>query len=169
MHSFKVSIRFLNRAWHVKMLTNEFWKCVFDKSKAFGALLTNLSKPLDCLCHDLFITKLYAYSLDISFLNLLRIIYQTISKKLRWGLFLFLEKCFIWSTRGVYHWCTFGQYFHMCNMFLILSIVYFTGYTDYDTPFGGRKQYKKSNMIFGGSEEKHMIWFSNYQMKLNPD
>ena len=44
----------------------EFWENATDKNKAFGALLTNLSKAFDCLCHNLLIAKLHAYGLDIS-------------------------------------------------------------------------------------------------------
>ena len=47
-------------------------KGVTDNHKAFGALLTDLSKAFDCLSHDLLIAKLHAYGLDIDSLNLLR-------------------------------------------------------------------------------------------------
>ena len=39
----------------------EKWKNSFDKGKIFGALLTNLSKIVDCLKHKLLIVKLNAY------------------------------------------------------------------------------------------------------------
>ena len=42
------------------------------KAKAFGALLTDLSKAFSCLCHDFLITKLHTYGFDISSLNLLQ-------------------------------------------------------------------------------------------------
>ena len=50
----------------------EFFKDVNNKNKAFRALLTNLLKVFDCLCHDLLIAKLHAYDIDMPFLNLLR-------------------------------------------------------------------------------------------------
>ena len=50
----------------------ETWKETTDNSKAFGALLTDLSKAFDCLSHDLFIAKLHAYGLDLASLKILQ-------------------------------------------------------------------------------------------------
>ena len=50
----------------------EIWKEATDNNKAFGALLTDLSKAFDCLSHDLLIAKLHAYGLDIDSLNILQ-------------------------------------------------------------------------------------------------
>ena len=48
----------------------EIWKEATDNNKAFGALLTDLSKAFDCLSHDLLIAKLHAYGIDIGSLNI---------------------------------------------------------------------------------------------------
>ena len=40
------------------------WKKAIDNNKVFGALLTDLSKAFDCICHDLLVAKLNAYSLS---------------------------------------------------------------------------------------------------------
>ena len=50
----------------------EIWKGATDNNKAFGALLTDLSKAFDCLSHDLLIAKLHAYGIDIDSLNILQ-------------------------------------------------------------------------------------------------
>ena len=50
----------------------EIWKRATDNKKAFGALLTELSKAIDCLCHDLLTAKLHAYDLDKDSLNILQ-------------------------------------------------------------------------------------------------
>ena len=48
-------------AQHCLLALIEKWKQSVDHGKVFGALLTNLSKPFDCLPHSLFIVKLKAY------------------------------------------------------------------------------------------------------------
>ena len=41
------------------------WKKVVDNNKVFGALLTDVSKAFDCICHDLLVAKLNAYDLSL--------------------------------------------------------------------------------------------------------
>ena len=57
---------------HSLLLILEIWKGATDNNKAFGVLLTNLSKAFDCSNHDSLIAKLHAYGLDIDLLNILQ-------------------------------------------------------------------------------------------------
>lgn len=43
---------------------NEKMKEAFDKSKACAAFLTDFTKTLECLKHDLLIVKLHAFGFD---------------------------------------------------------------------------------------------------------
>ena len=49
----------------------EKWKNAVDKGKIFGALLTDLSKALACLNHELLIAKLNAYAFILPALKLI--------------------------------------------------------------------------------------------------
>ena len=45
-----------------------------DKNKAFGALMTDLSKAFDCLSDNLMIAKLHPCGIDLSFLKFLQVL-----------------------------------------------------------------------------------------------
>ena len=56
----------------------EKWKRSVDSSKMLGALLTGLSKPFDCLDHELLIAKLNAYGFS---LTALKLVHNYLSKR----------------------------------------------------------------------------------------
>ena len=48
------------------------WKKAVDNNKVFGAILTDLSKAFDCICHDLLAAKLHAYGLSLPALKMIQ-------------------------------------------------------------------------------------------------
>ena len=60
-------------AKHCLLLMKDKWKKTVDKNKAFGALLTDISKAFDCVCHNLLVAKLHAYGLPLPALKWLRL------------------------------------------------------------------------------------------------
>ena len=53
-------------AEHCLVSLLEKWKSAIDNKNSFGALLTDLSKALDCFSHDLLIAKLKVYGFNMS-------------------------------------------------------------------------------------------------------
>ena len=56
---------------HCLLVMLETWKRSLDKDKVFGVFLTDLSKALDCLNHELLTAKLNAYSFSLPALRLI--------------------------------------------------------------------------------------------------
>ena len=48
------------------------WRKAVGNNKAFGALLTDLWKAFDCICHDLLITELHTYGLSLPALKMIQ-------------------------------------------------------------------------------------------------
>ena len=48
------------------------WKKAVDNNKVFGALLADLSKSFDCICHELLVAKLNAYGLSFPALKMIQ-------------------------------------------------------------------------------------------------
>ena len=61
-----VNLRRVLGAEHCLVSLLEKWKSAIDNKNSFGALLTDLSKALDCFSHDLLIAKLKVYGFNMS-------------------------------------------------------------------------------------------------------
>ena len=59
------------------------WKNTVDDNEAFGAVLTDLSKALDCVCHDLLIAKLNAYGLSLPALKLIKAAFKRENREVK--------------------------------------------------------------------------------------
>ena len=57
----------------------------------------------------------------------------------------------------------------MCDIFLILKTVYFTGYADDNTPLVVADNMNDIIRSLGEVGENIITWFFKYPMKLNPD
>ena len=60
------------RFQHCFLLITGKWKVCLDQGKSFGSFLSDLSKSFDSLPHDILITKLNAYGLDESSLQIIQ-------------------------------------------------------------------------------------------------
>ena len=57
----------------------------------------------------------------------------------------------------------------MCEIVLILNTIYFTGYADDNTPFVVVDNIKDVIQALEELGKNFIIWFSNNEMKVNPD
>ena len=65
---------------HTLLVMIEKMKTARDNKQFCAAILTNLSKAFDCICHDLLIAKLNAYGVDQ---NALKLVYDYLSDRSR--------------------------------------------------------------------------------------
>ena len=147
----------------------EIWKEATDNNKAFGALLTDLSKAFDCLSHDLLIAKLHAYGIDIDSLNILQDYLSNRKQRTKVDSFYSSWKAIL---SGVPQGSILGPLLFnifMCDMFLILKGTYFTGYADDNTPFAVRDNTKDVKKALKEIGESLLSWLLNNEMKLNTD
>ena len=147
-----------------------------DNNKAFSALLTDLSKAFDCICHDLLVAKLHAYGLSLPPLKLIQdyLLNRKKNKK---------QKKKIGSSYSTWENITSGvpQGFilepllglllniFLCNLFLEHEDCCFTNYADYTTPYVAANSAAEviENLII--VTQKLFTWFSNNQRKVNHD
>ena len=139
----------------------EIRKGATDNNKAFGALLTNLSKAFDCLSYDLLIAELHAYGLDIDSPNILQDYLSNRKQRTKVDSF-----CSSWQAilSGLSQGSILGPLLFiifMCDMFLILKATYFTGYADDNTPFVVRDNIADVIKALEEIGENLLNWFSN--------
>ena len=106
----------------------EKWKHAVDNKKVFGALLTDLSKAFDCICHDLLIAKLNAYGLSLPALKLVHNYLRNRKQRTKNGTAYSLWEKFF---SGVPQGSILGP---LCDLFLTIEGNYFTNYADDTTP-----------------------------------
>ena len=99
----------------------ETWKEPTDNNKAFGALLTGLSKAFDCLSLDLLIAKLHVYGIDLASLKIIQdyLIYRKQRTKVD-SFYSSWEKILPGASQGSILGPLLFNIF-MCDMFLICS------------------------------------------------
>ena len=111
------------------------WGKAGDNNKVFGALLTDLSKVFDCICHDLLVAKLNAYGLSLPALKAIQDYLQNRKQRTKIG-----RSYSSWEdiTSGITQSSILGQLlFNMflCDLFHEYQNNYFANYADDTTPY----------------------------------
>ena len=135
----------------------------------FGAVVTNLSKAFDCICHDLLIGKLNAYGLSLPALKLITDYLRNRKQRTKIGL-IYCD----WEDiiSGVPQGSKLGPLsfnISLCDLFLEDEINYFANYADDTTSYSVGSTATEVLENLSGITKKLFTWFANNQMKANDD
>ena len=147
----------------------EKWRKNMDKDKSCAALLTDLSKPFDCIVHDFLIVKLEAYGFSY---EALKIMYNYLTDRKHRTKVNDSFRNFIDLLLGVPQGSILGPLLfniYICDLFFFAEEDNVTSYADDTTPYSNVKNVVTvlENIETNGKEV--FTWFSMNYLKANPD
>ena len=156
-------------AQHCLLLMIDKWKKAVDNNKVFGAILTDLSKAFDCICHDLLVAKLHAYGLSLPALKMIQDYLLNRKQRTKVG-----SSYSSWENiiSGVPQGSILGPHFFnifLCDLFLEHEECCFTNYADDTTPYVVANNTEEVMENLTNVTQKLFTWFANNQMKANHD
>ena len=106
-----------------------------DNKKSFEALLTNISKAVDCISHDLLISNLNANKFNMSAFRIVHNYFKTHMQRTKTN-----SEYSSWEEAifGFPQESTLGPllfYLILCSLFLTMDNINITSYADDNTPY----------------------------------
>ena len=153
---------------HCLLLMIDKWKKAVDKNKVFGAILTDLSKAFDCICHDLLIAKLHAYGLLLPALKMIQDYLMNRKQRTKIG-----SSYSSWEeiVSGVLQGSILGPLLFnifVCDLFLEHKGYFFSNYGDDTTPYVVTNNTTEVVENLTNITQKLFTWFAKKHMKANP-
>ena len=147
----------------------EKWKSSVDKGKAFGVLLTDLSKAFDCLSHELIIAKLNAYGFSLSALKLMQsyLSERKQKTKINQAYSSWEEILFGVPQRSILGPILFNIF--LSDLFLVVQNVEFASYAEDNTIYDAGGNIDEVIFSLQESSKKLFKRFADNQMKANKD
>ena len=145
------------------------WKNAIDMGKCFKALLTDLSKALDCIFHELLIVKLLAYGSDFPALK--RIQSYLSNRKQRTKInatYISLEEILFEVPQGSILGPLLLNIF-LCDLFWIMCDTDFANYADDNTSYALGDSIDDIIKSLKNDSINFFKWFLDNQMKANSD
>ena len=145
----------------------EKWKRAVNNGTFFAALLIDLCKAFDCVCHDLLIAKLNAYGLSLSPSKLVNSYLQKRKQRTKNSIAYSLWEEIV---SGVPQGSILGPLLFnifLCDLFLSTESNYYRSYANDTTPYVIGNDSGEVVSELKAIAEKLFTWFSQSKMKAN--
>ena len=145
------------------------WRSAVDNKKAFGVLLTDLSKAFDCLPHELLLAKLHPYGFSIPALKLVCSYLKNRKQRTKINT---AYSCWEEILFGVPQGSILGPLLFnifLCDLFYVTSDTDFASYADDNTPYVSANTIDEVIKRLETASVKLFKWFADNQMKANQD